>query len=82
MQKAKARKVRQKKQSEREGNPDMADDRRNADEQNNPVMQYIVNNPEAFAHNLAKMMENGGKALAAYLEPREKGKPPPRHRMS
>ncbi|CUB00121.1 PHA/PHB synthase family protein [Pannonibacter indicus] len=55
----------------------MADDRRNADEQNNPVMQYIVKNPEAFAQNLAKMMENGGKALAAYLEPREKGEASP-----
>ncbi|HET7491037.1 MAG TPA: class I poly(R)-hydroxyalkanoic acid synthase [Bradyrhizobium sp.] len=36
--------------------------------------------PEAFAMNLAKAMENGGKALAAYLQPREDGeakdKPP------
>src|SRR5438132_9716485 len=29
--------------------------------------------PEAFARNLAKLMENGGKALAAYLKPRESG---------
>ena len=27
--------------------------------------------PEAFAMNLARAMENGGKALAAYLQPRE-----------
>jgi poly[(R)-3-hydroxyalkanoate] polymerase subunit PhaC len=36
--------------------------------------------PEAFAMNLARAMENGGKALAAYLQPREDGeaanKPP------
>jgi poly[(R)-3-hydroxyalkanoate] polymerase subunit PhaC len=28
---------------------------------------------EAFAHNLARMVEEGGKALAAYMKPREKG---------
>src|SRR4051812_47607062 len=37
-------------------------------------------NPEAFAMNLAKAMENSGRALAAYLQPRENGeakdKPP------
>src|SRR5215468_11727420 len=36
--------------------------------------------PEAFAMNFAKAMENSGKALAAYLKPRESGevvdKPP------
>jgi polyhydroxyalkanoate synthase len=36
--------------------------------------------PEAFAANLARAMENSGKALAAYLKPRENGeakdKPP------
>src|ERR1700730_13873900 len=36
--------------------------------------------PEAFAMNLAKAMESSGKALAAYLKPRENGeirdKPP------
>ena len=30
---------------------------------------------EAFATNLARMIEEGGKALAAYLKPREDGKP-------
>jgi polyhydroxyalkanoate synthase len=29
---------------------------------------------EAFAHNLARMIEEGGKALAAYMKPREEGK--------
>ena len=37
-------------------------------------------NPEAFSLNLARAMENGGRALAAYLKPRETGelidKPP------
>src|SRR3954451_570640 len=32
-------------------------------------------NPEAFAMNLAKAMESSGKALAAYLKPREEGEP-------
>jgi len=29
---------------------------------------------EAFAHNLARLVEEGGKALAAYMAPREEGK--------
>src|SRR5262249_4198883 len=29
--------------------------------------------PEEFARNIARMMEEGGKALAAYLKPREEG---------
>ncbi|MDX5592626.1 class I poly(R)-hydroxyalkanoic acid synthase [Pseudovibrio sp. SPO723] len=44
-----------------------------SNEQNNPLLQYIFNNPEEFARNLTKIAEQGGKALAAYLEPREKG---------
>jgi polyhydroxyalkanoate synthase len=32
-------------------------------------------NPEAFAMNLAKAMESSGKALTAYLKPREDGEP-------
>ncbi|MBC00422.1 MAG: class I poly(R)-hydroxyalkanoic acid synthase [Rhodobacteraceae bacterium] len=43
------------------------------DDQKNPLLHYIVNNPEAFAHNLARIVENAGKAMAAYVEPREKG---------
>src|SRR3954468_216531 len=31
--------------------------------------------PEAFAMNLAKAMESSGKALAAYLKPRDDGEP-------
>src|SRR5664279_4403862 len=29
---------------------------------------------EAFAHNIARLVEEGGKTLAAYLKPREEGK--------
>ncbi len=29
---------------------------------------------ETFSHNLARMIEEGGKALAAYMKPREEGK--------
>ncbi len=32
-----------------------------------------VFNPEAFALNLARAMENTGRALSAYLQPREHG---------
>ena len=32
-------------------------------------------NPEAFAMNLARAMENSGQALAAYLKPRENAEP-------
>ncbi|ODN69809.1 class I poly(R)-hydroxyalkanoic acid synthase [Methylobrevis pamukkalensis] len=38
-----------------------------------PLLKYIVNNPDAFAHNVAAMIEAAGKATAAYVEPREKG---------
>lgn len=44
-----------------------------AEDRQHPMLQYIINNPEAFAKNLAKALENAGKAMAAYIEPREKG---------
>jgi polyhydroxyalkanoate synthase len=37
------------------------------------LLQYIVKNPEAFAHNLARVVEEAGKAAAAYIRPREQG---------
>ncbi|CAG1002878.1 MAG: class I poly(R)-hydroxyalkanoic acid synthase [Rhizobiaceae bacterium] len=37
------------------------------------VEQYIVKDPERFALNLARMVEQAGKAAAAWAEPREKG---------
>lgn len=39
----------------------------------NQLLKYMVRNPEAFAANLAKMIEEGGRALSAYFGPREKG---------
>lgn len=34
---------------------------------------YVVKNPEAFARNVARMLEGLGKAASAWVEPREKG---------
>lgn len=38
-----------------------------------PVDQYLIKDPERFALNLARMLEEAGKAAAAWAEPREKG---------
>ena len=38
------------------------------------VEQYLVKDPELFALNLARMIEQAGKAASAWIEPREKGK--------
>src|SRR5688572_10577858 len=40
-----------------------------------PVSPYVARDPEAFARNVAKAVEEGGRALAAYLRPREAGQP-------
>ena len=37
------------------------------------VDQYVVKDPERFALNLARMIEEAGKAAAAWAAPREKG---------
>jgi polyhydroxyalkanoate synthase len=34
---------------------------------------YVARDPEAFARNFARAVEQGGRALAAYLKPRENG---------
>jgi len=36
-------------------------------------MQGGSTDVEEFAHNVARIMEEGGRALAAYLRPREEG---------
>ena len=36
---------------------------------------YMVRDPEAFARNFGQAIEQGGRALAAYLKPRENGQP-------
>ena len=38
-----------------------------------PILNYIVNNPEAFAENLAKMLAHANDALAAYVAPLQEG---------
>ena len=35
---------------------------------------YAVRDPEALAHNLARVVEEAGRAASAYLKPREEGK--------
>ncbi|MEQ8479022.1 MAG: class I poly(R)-hydroxyalkanoic acid synthase [Hoeflea sp.] len=40
---------------------------------NSPAEAYIVKDPEAFARNVARMLEELGKAASAWIEPREKG---------
>jgi len=39
-----------------------------------PESPYGIKDPEAFARNLARMIEEAGKAASAYLKPREEGK--------
>jgi polyhydroxyalkanoate synthase subunit PhaC len=39
-------------------------------------MGAVPSDPELFARNLARAMEEGGRALAAYLRPRETGEAP------
>jgi polyhydroxyalkanoate synthase len=38
-----------------------------------PAEQYVVKDPERFALNLARMVEQAGKAAAAWAAPRERG---------
>lgn len=44
------------------------------DERPSTVEQYLVKDPERFALNMARMIEQAGKAASAWAEPREKGK--------
>ena len=44
-----------------------------ADNDGSSLLRYMVEDPEAFAQNLAKAIEQAGKAAAAYLKPRETG---------
>jgi len=45
-----------------------------SEEKDNPQIGYLVRDPEAFAYNLARFVEEAGKAASAYLRPREEGK--------
>lgn len=49
---------------------DAGGDDRNAD---TSVEQYLIKDPESFARNLARVIEQAGKAAAAWSAPREKG---------
>lgn len=46
-----------------------------SEEQTAIASPYVARDPEAFARNLAKAVEEGGRALAAYLKPRDEGQP-------
>ncbi|MDA4809308.1 hypothetical protein NY486_26020, partial [Enterobacter hormaechei] len=37
------------------------------------LLIYVIKDPEAFARNVAHMIEQAGKAASAWVEPREKG---------
>jgi len=43
------------------------------DQPESSVEQYLIKDPERFALNLARMIEEAGKAAAAWAAPREKG---------
>ena len=36
--------------------------------------EFAVKDPEAFARNIARFVEEAGKAASAYLKPREEGR--------
>src|SRR5690606_3036484 len=44
-----------------------------ADEDKLSIEQYLVRDPDRFALNLARMVEQAGKAAAAWTAPRESG---------
>ena len=44
-----------------------------AESDGSSLLRYLVNDPEQFASNLAKAIEQAGKAAAAYMKPRETG---------
>lgn len=51
------------------------DDKTPDEKQPSAPTEYIATDPEAFARNLARAVEEGGRALAAYLRSQEDGKP-------
>ncbi len=46
---------------------------KNGTDQTPNVDQYLIKDPERFAINIARMVEQAGKAASAWVEPREKG---------
>jgi polyhydroxyalkanoate synthase len=53
----------------------MAADGDRQDERHPGTSPYAIRDPEAFARNIARAIEQGGRAIAAYLKPHEDGKP-------
>lgn len=51
----------------------MTDKKDDKPDTKNPLEAYVVNDPEKMAYNLARTVEQLGKAAAAWVEPREKG---------
>lgn len=51
----------------------MADKKDDTQDQKKNLDAYIVNDPEKMAYNLARSLEQLGKAAAAWVEPRESG---------
>ena len=49
------------------------DKKTTSEEARSPVEKYMVKDPELFARNLARMVEQAGKVAAAWVDPREKG---------
>jgi len=43
------------------------------DRKQNPLLRYMIDNPETFAKNLGTVLEESGRALSAYLESRNQG---------
>ena len=52
-------------------------ERGNLDTLQDPVLKYMIDNPEAFATNLARTLEYATDAMAAYSEPVTKGQVAP-----
>ena len=40
----------------------------------NSLQNYVLKDPEAFARNLARIVEQAGHAAAAWVAPREEGR--------
>src|SRR4051794_7611544 len=51
------------------------DDNKDEDTRTPAPSPYLARDPEALARNVARAVEEGGRALAAYLAPREQGQP-------
>ena len=66
----------QKKQQPLKGGAGPApksDDRGDAGTPRDPILNYIIENPEAFAENLARMLGHANDAIAAYAAPIQEG---------